>query len=256
MHLADSAFPIGASSHSFGLETLAAEGSLRAIDLEALLTDLLWENSYIDAIFVGLAYQLAKNPAVTATNGTSETNGEIDKETVAQWQSLNRFIAATKVAHESRMASATLGRRFLQSVATLEDAPLLQMLYHESIRSDAEIHYNAAFGFAGGYLALGLESTMLAYVQQNLMGLLSASLRLLAIGQARTGEILWRLKPIIDEVVQAGLQTIRRYPNEGDQHQQMRSEWSFYFEEISFFAPQLELGSMRHPSLRTRLFIS
>jgi urease accessory protein len=62
--------------------------------------------------------------------------------------------------------------------------------------------------------------------------------RLLPLGQNQAGKILWRLKPVLLEI--AG-----------------RSEVAAcHPEDITVFMPLPELGSMRHPILPTRLFIS
>ena len=236
-HLADSAFPIGASSHSFGLETLTAEGNLTAPEIEQFLTDLLWESGQLEAVFVRLAYRSALLRDETTM--------------ISQWLSLNRTIAAAKGARESRMASATLGRRFLQTVAQLELDPLLQRLYQTTMAMAVEIHHSVAFGFIGGHLSLDEEKTVLAYLQQNTMGLVSACQRLLPIGQQRASEILWRLKPIFIEIAQTSDELL---PKLTSIEQSM--DLQTYLTNLTFFTPLVDLGSMRHPTLTTRLFIS
>jgi len=236
MQLADSAFPIGASSHSFGLETLTAEGILRASEIELFLADQLWEGGQVEARFVRLAYQ-----AATLAD---------EQDRTTYWLALNRAIGATKGARESRVASATLGRRFLQTVAHLEDDPLLQQYQQKATATAVDIHYAVAFGFVGGHLVLGEEETVLAYLQQMAMGLLSACLRLLPIGQGRTGEILWRLKEPLLAVAAASHASLPAI-SAG-----MAPDWQQFLVGISTFAPVVELASMRHPTLSTRLFVS
>lgn len=233
MHLADSAFPIGAASHSFGIETLAAEGTLTAPQIERFLTDLLWESGKLEAGFCRQAYHICASDAAAPHFIT--------------WMKLNHLIAATKGARESRDASATLGRRFLQMVAQLEAAPALQAHYQQSIQTHIEIHYCAAFGLVGGHLGLDEEETVLAYLQQMIMGMVSACQRLLPVGQGRAGEILWRLKPVLAAVAQSSqvLSTPDQSPPE-----------KLPFPQFSTFTPLVDLGSMRHPTLPTRLFIS
>src|SRR5271167_3418793 len=58
LHLADSAFPIGALSHSFGLETLVAANQLRATTLEIFLQGYLEEAGVTEAVFCRQAAKL------------------------------------------------------------------------------------------------------------------------------------------------------------------------------------------------------
>jgi|688.fasta_scaffold71114_5 urease accessory protein len=234
LHLADSAFPIGATAHSFGLETLVAQGQLTPQSLSILLRDLLQETGRLEAVLGRLAYRCSR-----ATDSVAALD---------QWLQLNLSFAALKPARESREASAALGRRFLQTVAHLEGSTLLQQAQTQAQHAAVDIHYCAAFGLVGGVLRLGEEETVLAYLQQSMMGLVSAALRLLPIGQGRASEILWELKTPIAAIV-------------GESHKLVSTSKSFseggsWLDQLATFTPLLDLASMRHPTLATRLFIS
>jgi urease accessory protein len=126
--------------------------------------------------------------------------------------------------------------RLLQLVAGLEQQPLLQQALHLSKEARGDIHYSTAFGLVGSILEVAETATMLAHLQQVLVGLVSACQRLLPLGQSQASGIVWRLKPTI-------LATIDRsvaVPLNAD--------------DIPIFTPLLDLGSMRHPTLTTRLF--
>src|SRR5450432_1303289 len=62
LQLSDTALPIGALNHSFGLETLVAEESLSADGLDAFLHDYLHEVCAFELHFCGAAYRLGIEP--------------------------------------------------------------------------------------------------------------------------------------------------------------------------------------------------
>jgi len=221
LQLADSALPIGTTAHSFGLETLVAEEILTVPQLEPFLQAHLAEVGQLEAVFCRASYYLAKQ-----------------SEFEASWLNLNQRLSAFKPARESRIASATLGRRLLQLVVGLDNWPLIQTALQISRQAEGEIHHCAAFGLVGGVLELGQEATVLAYLQQSLGGLVSACQRLLPLGQSQASRILWNLKPHIVEIADLS------------QNYQPDSE------ELACFTPLLDLAAMRHPALHTRLFIS
>jgi urease accessory protein len=222
--LADSAIPVGAAAHSFGLETLTDEGILDVAHLESFLEAYLAEAGGLECAFCRLSHRNAR---------------QSDQETfLEQWLWLNARLSALKVARESRVASATLGRRFLQLAASLDEHPRLQQAYAAARGRRCDIHYSTAFGLTGSLLQIDENAVVLAHLQQTLTGLISACQRLLPLGQSQASSILWHLKP--------SLVRIAEYSLEQAQHP----------EEIVVFNPMVDMASMRHPDLETRLFIS
>ena len=59
LHLADSALPVGALAHSFGIESLTSSGALRVADLPSFLQGYLEEAGVMEAAFCRAAYRLA-----------------------------------------------------------------------------------------------------------------------------------------------------------------------------------------------------
>jgi urease accessory protein len=224
LQLSDTALPIGALNHSFGLETLTAEESLSADGLQSFLQDYLHEVSALEIHFCGAAYRLGAEAS--------------DRLPIQRWLDLNTRLSAFKLARESRIASATLGRRFLRLVNGLANSPILLTALDAAQEKETDIHHGSAFGLAGTALGIEEDETLLAYGHQSLANLISSCQRLLPVGQMQATRMLWELKPVLVELVTRA------------------RENDFDADQAACFAPLVEVGSMRHPSLQTRLFIS
>jgi urease accessory protein len=224
LQLADSALPIGSTAHSFGLESISVEDNLPVEQLEVFLQDYLTTTGELESVFCRLGHRLA---AIDDT-----------ELFITQWLNLNTRLSAFKMARETRTASATLGRRFLQLVETLEETPRIQQALLAAKTQHTDIHYSIAFGLIGATLTIDETTTILAYLQQSLSSLISTCQRLLPLGQNQASGIVWRLKATLSNIAETSIHSA--------QHP----------EELTLFTPLLDIGSMRHPMLTTRLFIS
>jgi len=222
LHLADSALPIGALAHSFGLESLASAEILKTGGLPGFLHGYLEEAGLMEAVFCREASRLAR--------GAPETYF------AARWIEINNLLSARKPARESRAGSASLGQNFLAAVAGLGDFPLLREALHASKQSASLIHHSTAFGLACSAMALDEDRAVLAFLHQSMASLVSACQRILPLGQIEATRILWNLKPAIAETA-------------------ARSA-ACTMDEVRCFTPLLDWGAMEHPALSTRLFIS
>jgi len=232
LQLADSALPIGALAHSFGLETLAAEGLLTASNLPMFLQAWLREAGTLEAVFCRESFFLA---GTVAENISSE-----------RWLALNHLLSARKTARESRIGSLTLGRNFLSTVMALDNLPSLRKLLwpdelveHEKREPELRrgaAHYCLAFGLVAGLIGVDERRTLLTYLHQSVAGMVSGCQRLLPLGQTEAARILWNLKPLIVKTVEFSA--------------------AYRCDSAFSFMPLLEWGAMEHPALSTRLFVS
>ena len=211
---ADSFFPSGGVSFSWGLETLIADGSVRGAE-------------QVDAYVEG---QLRSRWAIcdrVALVAAARAAGDIRR-----LQDIDAELEAMTLSMELREGSKRAG------------ASLLTV--HERLGTPGAAQYRAAIraGNAHGHLPVvqgllwcgaGLSETAVEAVSAHIfcVGMLGAALRLGSIGHIQGQETLLRMRPVI-----ADLLSVPALP----------------MEEISACAPAAEIAAMRHEVQSARLF--
>lgn len=220
LHLADSALPIGALAHSFGLESLTSAGLLTPAGVPDFLRGYIEEAAVMEAVFCRAAWRLS-----------------VEQEfSTERWLEINERLNARKPSRESRAGSAALGQHLLSLALAVGEFQLVEEAFLASRKAQSPVHHSPAFGLVAGVLGLDEERALLAYLHQSVAGLISACQRLLPMGQSEATRILWNLKPAMIEAA-------------------ARSR-AGSIDDVCCFTPLLDWGAMEHPALTTRLFIS
>ena len=226
LQFSDGLFPAGSYAHSFGLESYAADGTIR--DAEGVEGFLLSYSRVPSRRRMSLRRSLReKRRCGSLRRGCSA---------VAIDQSLD----AMKFGSELRAASRQMGRQVLRIAANL--GPQLSSNrvaadLFSAVESDGTPgHHAMAFGAVGAVFGWREPEMAAALLYATCAGLVAAALRLLSLGQLAGQQVLWSLAPAIAALV------------EEVQDKDMNDIWSF--------APGIEIASMRHAMLDARLFRS
>lgn len=220
LQLTDSLFPSGAFTHSYGLEQLAKDGTIRTpVQLEAFVTSVLH-----------------KVLATTDAPSCYRASEAVLREDLEALIDADRALYRTKAAEELRNASVGVGRRQLEEVAPYVENALLKR-YATAIRADRALGCQpVAFGAICAALGVESRAAVGALLLNNVNGLLQASMKLLPVSHRDVQAILHRLRPEIAAIA-AGVAAEAPAP--------LRS-----------FHPMQEIASMRHVGATARMFAS
>ena len=215
-HLSSATFPIGTFSHSFGLETYVAQDRINDIQSFQRFLQAILETS--------LGYLEA--PAASLAHGMSP-------EELAD---LDRLITALKPTREFRSASEKTGRAFLR---------LFNMIYPDTLLGEyakwvrdkvVPGNYCVIFGCGSGILGVDKKAATLSFLFSSVNSLVQAGVKLIPLGQGDSQKLLRVMHEDILQNVNRAL-ALRK-------------------ENLSGFAPALDIASMQHENLYTRLYMS
>ncbi|MEN9203076.1 MAG: urease accessory UreF family protein [Thermostichus sp. DG_1_6_bins_120] len=177
LQLTDSALPIGAYSHSWGLEAAVQAGRLRsrAAVQQYLLGVLHLSLAPCEGKACGLAYLRAQQGSPT------------------ELRDVQAQLEAMRWAAEPRQASLDLGKRLAQ---------LAERTWGIPPPTPAGLHHCLVFGWVCAAANLTLEDTLRAYLFSALSGWVSAAVRLVPLGHSDGQALLASLYEPIEQVLQ------------------------------------------------------
>lgn len=223
IQLLDSAFPTGAFSHSFGLETAVQEGRIRGVEeLREWLKAYIHGNlSPMEGQGVHLAFHLFKA-------------GEREEEL---WE-LDTRLTLSRLARESREGGCKIGKRYLYLV--LELYPDCSLKKYASKIKEKACFGNPAIVHGGmcAHLELKAHTTVESYLYMSVNSLVQNAIRMFSMGQTEGQKLLLSLIQYIKEETQQIL------------------DHPVSLQELASRNVFQEIQSMRHEHLYSRLFMS
>ncbi len=217
LQFTDSFFPTGAFAHSFGLETYVQDGRVHNREsLEAFLRATLHHG-----IRTGDAL------AVALAYHAAEVERIVD---------LDRRLTAMKVSRELREGSIKVGKQFLRSAATLAESEILDEYVKRIQSGKCAGHHAIGYGLVASAAKIDLHSTLLGFLHTHVVNQVSAAIRLIPLKPTDGQRVIQHLRSDLLEVAE--------FAQTAD------------MDNLGGFTPGLDIQSMRHESLYSRLFIS
>jgi urease accessory protein len=219
LQINDPTFPIGAYAHSFGLETYIREGLVRdAESAEACVTQTLKHSFlYSGLLAASLAWDAARQ----------EDRGFLDE--------LEELSFAAKSPRELREASVKLGSRFVKTASPLLPAGTVFESCGERLKRGRCSHA-VAYGVFCAAAKIDRGESLAAFLYAQTSAMVTTCVKTIPLRQTEGQRILGGCHGLFREL-QERLSTLGR-------------------EDLFRSCPALDIRSMRHERLYSRLYMS
>lgn len=215
----DTFFPSGGFAFSSGLETAVQEGNVRtAEDLNRYVVDSFrWGLGTCEAVALAQAYQASVNS---------------DLKSVIQ---ADCALESMKLCRETRAASRQMGRSLLHhAIPPQNDQGILEEFSTAVYSGQSPGHLAVTFGVVFQTIGWDQQQTIAGFLYQAGVGFVSASYKLLPIGQREGQRLLESWVPVIEEL---------------SRNVDARAS-------LMSWTPIQEIFAMRHSQLTSRMFRS
>ncbi|MEI7025407.1 urease accessory protein UreF [Paenibacillus sp. y28] len=181
--LLDSALPIGAFSHSFGLETMVQLGEIQTVDelKRYLAAMLVWNWAPADGMGIKAVYTYAPE---------------------ARWEELWRTdqrLHAQRLASETRDGVQKMGRRLLLLCQNMHPQLMWQPLEQAVRQRHTAGTHAVVHGWTCWQFGLPLEMAAEGYLYTCLTTSVGSALRLMSMGQTEGQALIVAMLPFVQE---------------------------------------------------------
>ena len=217
LQFTDSFFPTGAFAHSFGLESYVQDGCVH--DHETL-------ESFLRA---ALDHGIRTGDALAVALTYKATE-------IEQIVHLDQRLTAMKISRELREGSAKIGKQFLRNAATLVESEMFDEYAKRIQLGECAGHHAVTYGLVACAAKIDLRLTLLGYLHAFVVNQVSAAVRLIPLKPTDGQRVIQHLRSDLLEVIE--------FAQTAD------------IDNLGGFTPGLDIQSMRHERLYSRLFIS
>lgn len=216
LHISSSAFPVGGFSHSYGFETYMSDGRVKNAKE---FSELL--NTALSSSMGGV-----DAPAVCIAHSAD----------IKELSELDALVTALKTTRELRESSTRMGRSFLRIFSQMYPNSMLDEYYARVKRGESDGNYAAVFGAATGLIGADKNSAVCAYLFNSVYSLIQTGIKSVPLGQGESQRVMMSVYEEISRVAERAA--------------------SMSMDDMGGFSPMLDIASMRHEDLYTRLYMS
>ncbi|CEK33802.1 MAG: urease accessory protein UreF [Paraclostridium sordellii] len=221
LQINDALFPIGAYSHSYGLETYIQKNIVKDIDtvFKYLKCNLKTTILYTELLSISLAYDYAKDNKLN----------EIIR--------LEEIINASKIPSEIRLASQKLGSRFIKTVEAIEISTKGQ-IFNDYIKASKEIQPTHSVAYGVFCSAVGIEKikAIEGFLYSYTSSTITTCVKSIPLSQTHGQRLLYKSYEIFEEILSI-------LP-------------SLTLKDLCISTPGFDIRCMQHETLYSRLYMS
>lgn len=221
LQINDALFPIGAYSHSYGLETYIQKGILQNAEDAAsyLQNKLKYAILYSDLLGVRLAYEYTAG------------------DHLEQLLNLNHLTQVLKTPSEIREASLKLGSRFVKTIGSLH-LSFASSLFNDFISqvAEKELHHCCLYGAFCAAMNIEESDALFHYLYAQASAIVTTCVKSVPLSQTDGQKILSSSFPLLAELLSKVMT--------------LSSDW------YGCSTPGFDIRSMQHECLYSRIYMS
>ena len=217
----DSLFPIGAYSHSYGLETYIQKKLVNNVDtaFEYLKCNLKSNFLYSELLAINLAYEYS-------------SNGNLNK-----LLRLDNILNASKSPKEIRLASQKLGSRFIKTLMSSDIAyENNNFIDYVNLSKDNLPTHTVAYGVFSQSVGIEKERAIEGFLYSYTSSTVTNCVKSIPLSQTQGQQLLYKAYDIFEEVI-----------NKLDE---------LTIDDLCISTPGFDVRCMQHETLYSRLYMS
>lgn len=221
LQINDALFPIGAYSHSYGLETYIQKNLVKTVDetWEFIYRRMRLGFTYNEFLSAKLAYERARE---------NDVDGLMD---------LEEILDASRIPRETREAGKKLGSRFVKTVSVLE-IPYENSCFTEycRLRKGKTTTHSVVYGAFCGATGIPYEKAMETYLYAQTSSMITNCVKTIPLSQTAGQKLLFKSNQLYQEILEV-LEGLTE-------------------DDLCLSNPGFDIRCMQHEGLYSRIYMS